>query len=149
MYDPVIYLSRRIYGELLVAATTAIDKLESVFKALADRTRLRILALLGSGEVCVCHLHDTMGIPQPTTSRHLAYLRRAGLVDARRDGVWMHYQISRSLDPVVAGVVDAAIHALTHVPVTEKDRRQYRKSFGELRAAPTGGAVSCCAPSRR
>ena len=136
--------------EAPVATTTAIDKLESVFKALADKTRLRILALLGSGEVCVCHLHDSMGIPQPTASRHLAYLRRAGLVDARRDGVWMHYQMSRSLDPVVAGVVNAAVHALTHVPLTARDRRQYVKCFGELCEPTTGTGVSCCAaPSKQ
>lgn len=132
--------------EAPVATTTAIDKLESVFKALADTTRLRILALLSSGEVCVCHLHDSMGIPQPTVSRHLAYLRRAGLVDARRDGVWMHYQMSRSLDPVVAGVVNAAVHALTHVPLTARDRRQYVKCFGELCAPTTDTGVSCCPP---
>src|SRR3954463_14288928 len=87
----------------------AVDELEDLFKALADKTRLRILALLGANEVCVCHLHDSLGIPQPTASRHLAYLRRAGLVDARREGVWMHYRVSASLDPVVQGVVNAAI----------------------------------------
>ena len=53
----------------------AIDDLENVFKALADKTRLRILALLGNNEVCVCHIHDSLGVPQPTASRHLAYLR--------------------------------------------------------------------------
>src|SRR5213593_1183951 len=90
---------------------TAIDQLEAAFKALADKTRLRILALLGGDEVCVCHLHDTLGLPQPTVSRHLAYLRRTKLVDARRDGVWIHYQVSRSLDPVVRAVIDAAVHA--------------------------------------
>ena len=64
----------------------AIDVLEIVFRALADKTRLRILGLLGNNEVCVCHIHDSLGLPQPTVSRHLAYLRRAGLVDVRRDG---------------------------------------------------------------
>src|SRR6476659_2719755 len=94
----------------------AIDQLEAVFKALADKTRLRILALLGNNEVCVCHIHDTLGLPQPTASRHLAYLRKSGLVDARRDGVWMHYRISASLDPVVRKVVIAAIDALLEIP---------------------------------
>ena len=75
-------------------AKTTIDQLEDAFKALADRTRLRILALLGNNEVCVCHIHDSLGLPQPTVSRHLAYLRRTGLVSARRDGVWMHYRVS-------------------------------------------------------
>ena len=71
---------------------TTIDSLETVFKALADKTRLRILALLGSDEVCVCHLHDTLGVPQPTVSRHLAYLRRTKLVDARRDDATRSHQ---------------------------------------------------------
>ena len=96
-----------------------IDQLESVFKALADKTRLRILALLGNNEVCVCHIHDSLGLPQPTVSRHLAYLRRAGLVDVRRDGVWMHYQVARSLDPAVQTVLNAAVEALTRVRTTD------------------------------
>src|SRR3979490_501150 len=94
----------------------AIDQLEAGFKALADKTRLRILALLGNNEVCVCHIHDSLGLPQPTVSRHLAYLRKSGLVAVRRDGVWMHYQVSRSLNPVIRGVVAAAVDALQQVP---------------------------------
>jgi ArsR family transcriptional regulator, arsenate/arsenite/antimonite-responsive transcriptional repressor len=125
---------------------TAIETLESVFKALADRTRLRILALLGGNEVCVCHLHDTLGLPQPTVSRHLAYLRRSGLVDARREGVWMHYKVSPSLDPVVRAVVNAAIHALSHVPTTTRDRKQYQKAHGELCLPAADAGASCCAP---
>ena len=70
-----------------VKGKAAIHELEAVFKALADRTRLRILALLGNNEVCVCHIHDSLGLPQPTVSRHLAYLKRSGLVAVRRDGV--------------------------------------------------------------
>ena len=124
----------------------AIDQLESVFKALADKTRLRILALLGNNEVCVCHLHDTLALPQPTVSRHLAYLRRAGLVDVRRDGVWMHYQVARSLDPAVQTVVNAAVDALTGVRSTVEDKKQFQRAFGQLYVlnSSTGGA--CCAP---
>jgi ArsR family transcriptional regulator len=124
----------------------AIDQLEEVFKALADRTRLRILALLGNNEVCVCHIHDSLGLPQPTVSRHLAYLRRSGLVAARRDGVWMHYQVSRALDPVVHAVVMAAVEALGQLPATAQDRKQFQQSFGQLYVVntPTGG--TCCAP---
>src|SRR5919112_460430 len=96
----------------------AVDELENLFKALADKTRLRILALLGSNEVCVCHIHDTLGLPQPTVSRHLAYLRKSGLVAARRDGVWMHYQVSRSLTPVIRRVLAAAVEALEQSPAT-------------------------------
>jgi ArsR family transcriptional regulator len=125
---------------------TAVDELEAVFKALADKTRLRILALLGVNEVCVCHIHDTLELPQPTVSRHLAYLRRVGLVDVRRDGVWMHYQVARSLDPVVQRVVNAAVDAVSQVPTTHQDRKQFQRAFGQLyvRETSTGGA--CCAP---
>jgi ArsR family transcriptional regulator len=131
-----------------VATTTAIDTLQEVFKALADPTRLRILALLGNSEVCVCNIHDTLGVPQPTASRHLAYLRRTGLVEARRDGLWMHYRVSTSLDPVVQGVVDAAVHALTHVPSVNRDRKQYQKTIGPLPVLQTRGGGACCAPRR-
>jgi ArsR family transcriptional regulator len=120
--------------------------LENLFKALADKTRLRILALLGNNEVCVCHIHDSLRVPQPTVSRHLAYLRTSGLVAARRDGVWMHYQVSQSLSPVVKGVIAAAVDALQLLPATTQDRKQFQRSFGELYVldAPAGGA--CCAP---
>jgi ArsR family transcriptional regulator len=124
----------------------AIDGLQEVFKALADTTRLRILALLGNDEVCVCHIHDTLGLPQPTVSRHLAYLRRSGLVDVRRDGVWMHYQVARSLDPVVRRVVDAAVDALKQIPATARDRRQFERSFGQLYVLETPAGGACCAP---
>ena len=78
-----------------------LNDMETLFKSLGDATRLRILGLLLTGEVCVCDLHDTLGIPQPKASRHLAYLRAAGLVDARREGQWMHYRLSDSRDPVI------------------------------------------------
>ena len=125
---------------------TAIDELEQVFKALADKTRLRILGLLGDNEVCVCHIHDSLGLPQPTVSRHLAYLRRAAIVDVRRDGVWMHYRVARSLDPVVQRVISAALDALTQVPTTTQDRKEFQRAFGQLYVleSPAGGA--CCAP---
>ncbi|MBM3818476.1 MAG: metalloregulator ArsR/SmtB family transcription factor [Acidimicrobiia bacterium] len=121
-------------------------ELEAVFKALADTTRLRILALLGNNEVCVCHMHDTLGLPQPTVSRHLAYLRRSGLVVARRDGVWMHYRVAASLPPAVQKVVDAAVEALGRVPTTTRDRAQFKRAFGELYVLPSGRGGACCAP---
>ena len=124
----------------------AVDQLETLFKALADKTRLRILALLGKNEVCVCHIHDSLGLPQPTVSRHLAYLRRAGLVDARRDGVWMHYQVARSLNPNVQSVLKAAVDAVTKVPASAQDRKEFQRVFGELYVLPTATGGSCCAP---
>lgn len=124
----------------------AIDELENVFKALADKTRLRILALLGNNEVCVCHMHDSLGLPQPTVSRHLAYLRKSGLVAVRRDGVWMHYQLSRSLSPVIQDLVAAAVNALQQVPATTQDRKQFQRSFGQLYVLDSPAGGTCCAP---
>src|SRR3990167_2592942 len=68
---------------------------QKVFTALADGTRLRILNLLNEGELCVCDLIRILKEPQSKVSRHLAYLRRAGLVEGRKDGLWMHYRLSK------------------------------------------------------
>jgi ArsR family transcriptional regulator len=96
-------------------------ELADVYRALADETRLRILALLRDGEVCVCHLQGSLRLPQPTISRHLAYLRKAGLAEARREGVWMHYRLAPARSPVVKQVVESALHAMTHAESTVKD----------------------------
>lgn len=130
----------------LKRSKAAIDQLELIFKALADKTRLRVLALLGNNEVCVCHIHDTLGLPQPTVSRHLAYLRRSGLVEVRRDGVWMHYRVASDLDPVVQKVVRASVDALRLVPTTNQDRKQFERSFGGLYVLNAPGGGTCCAP---
>jgi ArsR family transcriptional regulator len=76
-----------------------------LFKTLADPTRLRLLNLLACGETCVCELTDTLRVVQPKVSRHLALLRRAGLVEASRDGKWMHYRWARHGDPLVRHVL--------------------------------------------
>jgi ArsR family transcriptional regulator len=130
----------------VVKSRSAIDELENVFKALADRTRLRILALLGNNEVCVCHMHDSLKVPQPTVSRHLAYLRKSGLVEARRDGVWMHYQVSKSLSPAAREIVRTAIEALQQLPAAAKDRQQFQRTFGQLYVLETSEGGACCAP---
>ena len=105
-----------------------LTELEHVFKALADPTRLRILGLLTGGEVCVCEINETLGVPQPKVSRHLAYLRRVGLVEARRDGLWMHYRIAEPADPTVKTVLNAAVHTLEHVRTAEADRARLQRS---------------------
>jgi ArsR family transcriptional regulator len=106
-----------------------LDALETVFKALADRTRLRILALLVNGEVCVCHIHESLGVPQPMASRHLAYLRRAGLVAARKDGLWVHYRLADLSDPVLDAVLSAVAHAVGHASVTARDRQRLARKM--------------------
>jgi ArsR family transcriptional regulator len=80
------------------------SQIELLFKALADRTRLRLLNLMGDDEVCVCYFVEVLGTNQPKISRHLAYLRRAGVVAARRDGKWMHYRVVTPPDPHAARV---------------------------------------------
>ena len=81
--------------------------MEQLFLALADRTRLRLLNLMGDDEVCVCFLVETLGEPQPKISRHLAALRRAGIVTARRDGRWMHYRVTPPPDEQAARILAA------------------------------------------
>jgi ArsR family transcriptional regulator len=122
-----------------------LDTLETVFKALADRTRLRIIGLLVNGEVCVCHIHDSLGIPQPMASRHLAYLRRAGLVSTRKDGLWVHYRLADLPDPVLDAVFSAVAHAVGHASIAARDRRRLaRRVPGEARVV---AVKPCCVGS--
>lgn len=80
------------------------QQMELLFKALADRTRLRLLNLMGADEVCVCFFVEVLRTNQPKISRHLAYLRRAGVVAARREGKWIHYRVVEPEDAHVARV---------------------------------------------
>jgi ArsR family transcriptional regulator len=75
-------------------ATVTPDRVDVMFRAFSDRTRLRILNMLRTGETCVCDLVRVLDVPQPKVSRHLAYLRKAKLVVARKEGQWMHYRLS-------------------------------------------------------
>ncbi len=110
--------------------TDPLDRLEGVFRALADGTRLRILALLAGGEVCVCEIHESLDLPQPTVSRHLAYLRNAGLVSGRKQGLWVYYSLAQPDDPVVRAVLGAAAHWAHHVPSVERDAARLEKRTG-------------------
>ena len=103
--------------------------LAALCRGLSDETRLRILALLRDGEICVCHIHGGLRLPQPTISRHLAYLRKSGLVEARRQGIWMYYRLAVLRSPVLNEVLHAALHALTHAEVTASDAVRLRKEL--------------------
>lgn len=130
-------------------ADKQLKTLELTFKALADRTRLRIFGLLLNGEICVCDIHGSLALPQPTVSRHLAYLRRAGLVLARKDGLWVHYRLATLADPVMQALVDAVAHAIGHLESGERDRRKLasRIDVPPRRWLPLVSAP-CCPPSR-
>jgi ArsR family transcriptional regulator len=124
-----------------------LDGMETLFRALGDATRLRILGLLLTGEVCVCDIHESLKIPQPKASRHLAYLRRAGLVETRRDGLWIHYRLARAADPVLGAIVDAVRHALAHADTVRRDAERLRKRTGCCMPAPQDLVrVPCCTP---
>jgi ArsR family transcriptional regulator len=97
-------------------------QMELLFRALADRTRLRLLNLMGDDEVCVCFLVEALKLTQPKISRHLAYLRRAGIVASRRDGKWMHYRLTQPNDGYAAGVLSAVRDWLTKDPSMQADR---------------------------
>jgi ArsR family transcriptional regulator len=86
--------------------------LASLFAALADPTRLRLLNLMAGREVCVCYFVEILRQGQPKISRHLAYLRRAGIVSARRQGKWMHYSISLVADPAADSILSAVLASL-------------------------------------
>ena len=126
-----------------MAADKRLSALESLFKALSDDTRLRILALLQAGEICVCDIHGSLDLPQPTVSRHLAYLRKAGLVHGRKNGLWVHYRLAPLPDPVMQTVMDAVNHALGHVDSREKDRRRLLK-MADVTPVASGPRVKCC-----
>ena len=121
------------------------EQLNIALRALADPTRLRILALLTGGEVCVCHIHEALGIPQPTASRHLAYLRKSGLVEARREGLWMHYGLTTMPDAVSGTLVDAVTHCIGHADTIARDRKRLEKATGCcVTQAGSQPALACC-----
>jgi ArsR family transcriptional regulator, arsenate/arsenite/antimonite-responsive transcriptional repressor len=95
-----------------MVASDAKISLDVLFRALADATRLRLLNLIGNREICVCYFVEILGMSQPKISRHLAYLRRAGVVAARRDGKWMHYRLAAPRDEAVAGVLRETLKRL-------------------------------------
>lgn len=98
--------------------------MELFFRALADRTRLRLLSLIARDEICVCFFVAVIGTNQPKISRHLAYLRRAGLVKARREGKWMHYSISRPSAPNAARIFAEVLTWLKDDPEMQRDRQR-------------------------
>jgi ArsR family transcriptional regulator len=95
--------------------------LDRLFQALADRTRLRVLHLVSRQEVCVCNFVGILQAPQPKISRHLAYLRKAGLVATRREGKWMHYRLEKIADPAAATVLKTTLQSLAKDEFMQQD----------------------------
>jgi ArsR family transcriptional regulator len=105
-----------------------------LFAALADRTRLRLLNLMNGKEVCVCYFVEILGQSQPKTSRHLAYLRRAGIVAARREGKWMHYRIVAPANAGAARILRETLAVIGQEKAMQADLARLGKA--------------CCAPQR-
>ena len=108
--------------------------LVTLFAALAEPTRLRLLNLMDGREVCVCYFVEILKQGQPKISRHLAYLRKAGIVEARRDGKWMHYRIERPDDARAVSILDATLQSLKG----DKDMQADLVRLGK----------ACCEPQR-
>ena len=114
-------------------AKTGKFKLDEFFAALADRTRLRLLNLMCDGEVCVCFFAETLGTNNPKISRHLAYLKRAGLVTGRRDGTWIHYSLTPPDDAGAAELLTSILKTF--------------ETDNEMKADKTALINVCCSAS--
>jgi ArsR family transcriptional regulator, arsenate/arsenite/antimonite-responsive transcriptional repressor len=106
--------------------------LEVLFNALADRTRLRLINLMAEQEICVCYFIEVLGAPQSKISRHLAYLRKAGIVAARREGKWMHYRLVIPAESHAADILRITLDAL-------RKNKDIQRDFDRLNTA-------CCGP---
>ena len=126
--------------------------MEKFFQALGDNTRLRLLNLMGEREICVCYFVEVLGHPQPKISRHLAYLRSAGIVSARREGKWMHYRIVMPPHIGAAQILKQTVDWLKEDKAMQADRAKLSKAccspakFAGLEGAPLPTAVQevCC-----
>jgi ArsR family transcriptional regulator len=104
------------------------QQMTDLLKACADQTRLRLLHLLAQeGEVCVCHLVDVLGTSQPKVSRHLAYLKRAGLVADRKDGLWVHYRLVETLNNHARRLLECLSACCAEVPEMQSDVSNLRR----------------------
>jgi ArsR family transcriptional regulator, arsenate/arsenite/antimonite-responsive transcriptional repressor len=123
--------------------------MERFFQALGDRTRLRLLNLMGDQEICVCYFVEILAQGQPKISRHLAYLRRAGIVEARREGKWMHYRIVMPPNIGAAQVLRQTLAWLKEDRGMQADRTRLSKAccspakFSTLQGAPLPIPVDC------
>jgi ArsR family transcriptional regulator, arsenate/arsenite/antimonite-responsive transcriptional repressor len=116
----------------MMSTASAIDvsPLARLFRALGDDTRLRIVALLSHGELCVCHVEQALDLAQPTASRHLAVLRAAGVVDGRRDGTWIYYRIAEQEHEAVARVLATLADTIGARRALRTDIVRLRKACG-------------------
>ena len=133
-------LARTIFAYTNMPSAATKDKVDLMFRAFSDRTRLRLLNLLRGGEVCVCDLVEVLGVPQPKVSRHLGYLRRAGLVVARKEGLWIHYRLAPAASEFHKSLLNSLACCFPSVPELKKDAER----LGGLRGAAGVCTTECC-----
>jgi ArsR family transcriptional regulator len=107
-----------------------LETVDLMLKALADPTRLRIVGLLHHGETCVCNIHSSLRISQPKASRHLAYLRRAGVVEAEKRGLWVYYRLAAQASGLAQTLLDAARHCAGHLTTAKRDAARLAAETG-------------------
>jgi len=117
------------------------EQLMRVLEALADPVRLRLVRLLLRGEACVCELVDALQLPQYAVSRHLRHLRAVGLVEARREGRWMHYRLAQPLDrqPLYRDLLKTLDAHLASEAVMRVDESRLSRASRRLRSCAAGG----------
>jgi len=141
-----------MYNEQVTTRKSQTVGLEQLFRALADPTRLRLISLMSEQEVCVCYFIEVIGAPQPKISRHLAYLRRAGIVRARREGKWMHYRLTVPENPQAASILKTALEALKKDKEIQRDSERLNraccgpKSLVQVFGAPLPSPLSSLLP---
>jgi ArsR family transcriptional regulator, arsenate/arsenite/antimonite-responsive transcriptional repressor len=101
-----------------------------IFKAFSDATRLRILHMLQVRELCVCDIVSVLGVPQPKVSRHLSYLKKCGLVRARKDGLWCYYQLAPAKTAFHAKMIECLACCYSDLPAIRKDANRLNKQTG-------------------
>ncbi len=107
-----------------------VRSLTKLFRALGDETRLRMVALLSHGELCVCHLEQALDLSQPNVSRQLGILRAAGVVDGRRDGSWMYYSLAEQEHEAVKSMLEQLVKTFGAERTIRADHTKLRKSCG-------------------
>lgn len=113
-----------------VAGPLDVRSLAALFRALGDETRVRLIALLAHGELCVCHLQEALGVSQPLISRHLAILRAAGVVADRREGPWVHYRLLAQEDPERARVLGTLTEGFAQRAAVRRDVTKVKRACG-------------------
>ncbi len=105
-----------------------VSETNQIFKAFADETRMRILHILTAGELCVCDIMSILNLPQSKVSRHLAYLRKCGLVKARKNGLWVYYLLKKPRNKIQESIWSCVKTCLNAVPILKRDLNKAKEA---------------------